>query len=111
MAVYYLPGATGFGTTFAGRPTALWSLPYPVILSNGPGFGVADNRFGFLISWATNATVVVEASPVLATPIWTPVSTNTLATDTESGHAAGTSQFTDPQWIDHPARLYRLVTP
>jgi hypothetical protein len=25
--VYYLPGTTGWGTTFGGRPTALWPLP------------------------------------------------------------------------------------
>ena len=103
VTIYYLPGTTGWGATFADRPTALWSLPYPVILSGGPGFGVAANGFGFLISWATNAAVVVESSPSLVTPVWTPVSTNTLT--------AGTSQFTDPQWTNHPARLYRLVMP
>jgi hypothetical protein len=44
---------------------------------------------------------VVEASPALSPPFWTPVSTNTLI--------AGTSRFTDPQWTNYPARLYRLV--
>ena len=110
VVVYYLPGTTGWNPTFDGRPTALWSLPYPVILSNGPGFGAAAGRFGFFISWATNATVVVEVSPALTTPVWTPVSTNTLTTDTESGQAAGTSQFTDPQWSNHPTCLYRVVS-
>ncbi|HRI12582.1 MAG TPA: hypothetical protein PLX89_06200 [Verrucomicrobiota bacterium] len=66
-----------------------------MILRSGPDFGVTANGFGFLISWATNAAVVVEASPSLAAPVWTPVSTNTLT--------AGTSQFTDPQWTNHPA--------
>jgi BspA type Leucine rich repeat region (6 copies) len=100
--VYYLPGTIGWGATFSGRPTAIWSLSYPVILSSGPGFGATANSFGFLISWATNATVLVEASLLLPTPVWTPVSTNVLT--------SGTSQFTDPQWTDHPARLYRVVT-
>ncbi|HRI15823.1 MAG TPA: leucine-rich repeat domain-containing protein [Verrucomicrobiota bacterium] len=100
--VYYLPGTTGWDMTFAERPTALWSLPYPVILSSGPSFGASPDGFGFLISWATNASVVVEASPSLAAPAWTPVSTNTLT--------AGTSPFTDPQWTNHPARLYRVVS-
>ena len=30
--VYYLPGTTGWGTTFGGRPTAQWN-PFPTILS------------------------------------------------------------------------------
>ena len=96
VTVYYLPGATGWGATYEGRPTALWSLPYPVIFSSDPGFG-------FLISWATNAAVVVEASPDLVAPDWTRISTNTLT--------AGSAQFTDPQWTDHPTRFYRVRTP
>lgn len=56
-----------------------------------------------MIFWAPNASVVVEASPAVATPAWTPVSTNLLTT--------GTAQFTDPQWTNQPARLYRLITP
>ena len=32
VAVYYLPGTMGWGTTFGGRPTALWlRTPEPVI--------------------------------------------------------------------------------
>ena len=101
LTVYRLPGTTGWSETFADRPTAVWLLPYPVILSSGPGFGAAVNGFGFMISWATNAAVVVETSPNLPQPVWTPMSTNVLT--------AGTSQFTDPLWIAHPARLYRIV--
>ena len=102
VTVYHLPGTTGWGTTFGDRPTALWSLPYPAILKSSPGFGVGENGFGFLISWATNAAVVVEASPNLATPVWAPVGTNILS--------AGTSQFTDPEWTHQPTRLYRLIS-
>jgi hypothetical protein len=101
--VYYLPGSTGWGTTFGGRPTALWWLPNPVILNSGPGFGVRTNRFGFVISWATNATVRVEASATLVNPTWLPVATNTLA--------AGWSYFCDPRWTNQPARFYRLGSP
>ncbi len=64
---------------------------------------VTANGFGFLISWATNASVVVEASPGLTTPVWTPVSTNTLT--------GGSSQFTDPDWKNHPTRFYRIRSP
>jgi hypothetical protein len=71
--VYYLPGTTGCGVTFGGRPTALWVLPKPLILSNGPNFGVQTNRFGFIISWATNRSVMVEACTNLNKPTWSRV--------------------------------------
>jgi len=101
--VYYLPGSTGWDTTFGGRPTALWALPNPVILNHGPSLGVQTNGFGFIISWATNLSVVVEACTGLANPIWTPVGTNTLT--------GGSSYFSDPEWTNYPTRLYRLRTP
>jgi hypothetical protein len=100
---YYLPGTTGWGSTFAGRPTALWVLPTPVILTLGSGFGVQTNGFGFVISWATNGSVVVDAATESANPAWSPVSTHTL-TD-------GWAYFSDPDWPDYPARLYRLRSP
>jgi hypothetical protein len=43
---------------------------------------------------------VVEASTTLANPVWSPVSTNTL-TD-------GWFYFSDPHWMDYPARFYRV---
>jgi len=101
--VYYLPGITGWGLTFGGRPTALWYLPNPLILNNRPGFGVRTNGFGFIISGATNISVVVEASTNLANPIWSPVGTNTLT--------GGSSSFSDPKWTNYPSRFYRLRSP
>jgi hypothetical protein len=105
--VYYLPGTTGWGATFGDpfgyRPTALWSLPYPLILTSGPDFGVQTNGFGFIISWATNLSVVVEACTNLVNPAWSPVGTNTLT--------SGSSYFSDPQWTNHHARFYRLRSP
>ena len=101
--VYYLPGTTGWASTFGGRPTALWVLPNPLILNNGPSFGVQTNGFGFLISWATNIPVVVEACTNPANPIWCPLRTNTL-TD-------GWVYFSDPEWTNYPARFYRLRSP
>jgi hypothetical protein len=97
--IYYLPGTTGWGAMFDGRPTAPWFLPNPLILNNGPGFGVQPGGFGFTISWATNASVVVEAATNLANPVWIPVSTNTLT--------GGTSYFSDPQWTNYHVRFYR----
>jgi hypothetical protein len=101
--LYYVPGTLGWGATLGGRPTAQWYLPKPVILDFGPSFGVQTNQFGFIISWATNLPVVVEASLNLATPTWSPLATNTLT--------SGSSYFTDPRWKNYPARFYRLRSP
>jgi hypothetical protein len=99
--VYYLPGTTGWGAMFDGVPTAPWFLPNPQILNHSAGFGVQPGGFGFTTSWATNASVVVEAATNLANPIWIPVSTNTLT--------SGTNYFSDPQWTNYPERFYRAV--
>jgi hypothetical protein len=100
VTVYYLPGTTGWGSTFSGRPTAPWVLPYPVMLTTPPSFGVGTNGYGFIISWATNASVVVEACTDLAHPTWSPVGTNALV--------EGWSYFSDPQWTNYASRFYRL---
>lgn len=101
--VYYLPGTTGWGANYGWLSTAPWLLPYPVILNFAPGFGAQSNSFNFLISWATNASVVIEACANVATDSWTPVSTNTLSN--------GTNYFSDPRWTNDPARFYRVCSP
>jgi hypothetical protein len=101
--VYCLPGTTGWTSTFGGLQTALWFLPNPLILTSSPSFGVQTNSFGFIISWATNLSVVVEACTNLTNPVWSPVSTNTLT--------GGWSSFSDPQWTNYPARFYRIRSP
>lgn len=101
--IYYLPGTTGWGSTFDGRPTALWFLPTPLVLNHSASFGVQPGGFGFTISWATNISVVVETATNLANPVWIPVSTNTLT--------GGTNYFSDPQWTNYPGRYYRLRSP
>jgi hypothetical protein len=98
--VYYLAGATGWGSTFAGRPTALWGLASPVILTTAPSFSIQTNGFVFTISGATSLSVAVEACTSLANPTWLPLSTNTLT--------GGSSNFCDPEWKNHPARFYRV---
>jgi sugar lactone lactonase YvrE len=77
--------------------------PPPTILLNDGSFGVRSNRFGFNINWAGGMTVVVEASPNLSNPIWTPVGTNTLT--------SSSSYFSDPQWTNYPSRFYRIRSP
>ena len=101
--VYYLPGTSGWGTTFGGRPTALWFLPNPLILTSGPSFGVQSNAFGFIISWATSLPVVVEACTNPANHSWSPVQTNALT--------GGWSYFSDPQWANYAGRFYRVRWP
>ncbi len=100
--VYYLPGTTGWGAMFDDYPTAPWFLPNPVILNNSAGFGVQPGGFGFTISWATNASVVVQAATNLANPVWIPVSTSPLT--------SGTNYFSDPQWTNYPERFYRVTS-
>jgi len=92
---YYLPGTTGWVPAFANWPMALWN---PTPQFTGPA-----DPFGFTITGSSNLVIVVEAATSLYNPDWTPVSTNTL-TD-------GSSLFSDPQWVNHPARYYRLRSP
>jgi hypothetical protein len=47
--------------------------------------------------------IVVEATTSLIAPIWSALGTNTL-TD-------GTSYFSDPDWVNHSDRFYRLRLP
>jgi len=101
--IYYLPGTAGWGSTFAGVPTAVWTLPYPLILTSNPSLGVRTNQFGFTVAWATNLNVVVEAATDLANPIWSPVQTNTLT--------SGWFYFSDPLWRNYPTRFYRIRSP
>ena len=100
---YYLPGTMGWGSTFGGVPTTSWYQPQPQVLSFEPTFGVQNNQFGFTISWATNVSVIVQASTNLAHPVWLPVSTNLLV--------GGTAYFSDLQWTNYPGRFYRLSSP
>jgi hypothetical protein len=98
--VYYLPGTTGWSDNYAERPTAPWVLPYPVILTSAPNFGIQTNWFGLRISWAANASVVVEASTRLGNSTWLPVGTNVLVN--------GWSDFSDVDWTKYSTRFYRI---
>jgi hypothetical protein len=100
VTVYYLPGTIGWGTDFSGVPMTLWTLPYPLILNNTPAFGLQSNQFSFTVSWATNLSVVIEASPDLGNLKWSPVTTNALS--------GGIFNFSDPQWTNYPNRFYRV---
>jgi hypothetical protein len=96
--VYYLPGTTGWGADFDGRPAVLWN---PQVQ---PGsFGVRTNQFGFNITGSSNLVVLIEASTSLVNPTWSPLQTNTL-----NGNSL---YFTDPQWTNYSSRFYRVTWP
>jgi len=98
VTLYYLPGATH--ATLDGLPTALW---LPQVQNCDASFGIRTNQFGFNINWASGQVVVVEAATNLASPVWTPVATNTLT--------GSPSYFSDPQSTNYPGRFYRLRSP
>jgi hypothetical protein len=100
VTAYYPPGTTDWDPTLGGRPTALW---LPQVVTRGASFGVQTNESGFDLSWASDRVIVVDACTNLAEPVWSPVSTNTLA--------GGLSSFSDPQWADYPVRFYRVRAP
>jgi hypothetical protein len=74
-----------------------------VILTFDPNFEVWSNNFGFIVSWAPNTQVVVEACTNLANPVWSSVATVTLT--------GGSAYFSDAQWTNYPDRFYRLRSP
>jgi hypothetical protein len=96
---YYLPGTTGWTTNYDGLPTALGTLPYPVILNSG----LKGGGFGFTVSWLTNIPVVVEAATTFSNPVWAPLQTNVPS--------GGMIQFLDLNWNNYPNRFYRARTP
>jgi hypothetical protein len=99
--VYYLPGTTGWGATFAGRvPPPFGTLRWVAV---GPSFGVRLNRFGFNVTGTADIPIVVEASTILAPPSWAPWQSGTLTN--------GLIYFTDPQWTNYPTRFYRIRSP
>ena len=98
--VYYMPGTSGWGSTFGGLQTALWR---PQAQTSDTALGVQTNRFGFTIDWASDKVLTVEATTDLAHPSWAPVAANTLN--------GGSSYFSDPHWTNYPARFYRLRSP
>jgi len=97
LKIYYPPGTSGWGDTFAGYPTVLWD---PRVQTGDGQFGVRTNRFGFNITGSTNLVVVVKACTNLNLPAWAAISTNALTN--------GISYFSDPQWQNYPGRFYCL---
>jgi hypothetical protein len=70
----------------------------PVILTDDGSLVVSSNRFGFNISGANGQVVVIEGSSNLVH--WTSLETNALRN--------GQFYFSDPAWMELPARFYRV---
>ena len=98
--VYYMPGATGWSSTFGGFQTLLWN---PQVQTGDGQFGVRNNQFGFNVTGTTNIPVVVEACTNLASITWVPLQACTLTN--------GAIYFSDPQWSSYPSRFYRITPP
>jgi hypothetical protein len=97
--VYYLPGTTGWGTNFLGRPTALWN---PTIQTSA-GLRIQNGQFGFTVTGTTSIPVVIETTSDLTGGVWTPLQSCTLTN--------GSIQFSDPQTGNYPQRFYGIGFP
>ena len=94
--INYYYGTTGWQPFYGGLPTLMLGAPAP---QAGAGTaGVKPGGFGFAINGVVNQTIVVETSTNLAT--WQPIWTNMLS--------AVSTNFVDPQWLNHPRRFYRM---
>jgi hypothetical protein len=98
--VYYLPGTTGWGSTFASRPAVLWN---PQIQASDASFGVRPNSFGFNITGTADIPLVIEASTNFAAGLWVPLQSCTLTN--------GLVYFSDRRRTNYPSRLYRVRSP
>jgi len=98
--VYYLPGTTGWGSTYAGVPAVLWN---PQIQTSDASFGVRLNGFGFNIAGTADIPFVIEGCASGVAGSWVPVQSGTLTN--------GLVYFNDPQWRHYPNRLYRIRSP
>jgi hypothetical protein len=97
--VYYYYGLTGWGPTYGGLPTVMLGAPAPQVSTGSAG--VKPGGFGFTVTGVVNQTIVVEASTNLTN--WQSIWTNTLS--------AVSTNFVDPEWLNHPRRFYRLRSP
>jgi hypothetical protein len=97
---YYLPGTTGWGTTYAGIPAVLWN---PTTQSANNNFVAGVSQFGFNIVGTADIPIVIEASADLAAGTWVPLQSCTLTN--------GSIYFSDPQSLILSARFYRIRSP
>lgn len=90
--IYYLPNTTGWGSTYAGRPTVLWN-PCCANLS------MAGGMFSFTVTGTTNIPVAVEFSTNFLA--WSRLCTTNLL--------GGSISFTDPASGNYKRGFYRVT--
>jgi len=100
VTVYYLPEATGWGETFAGRPTAIWHWDEPELSIEQMTLDSAGVHFSIL--GPAGRTVLVQACAGPVAWDWQDLGTYLL-------DESGANAFTDPAWADFPTRFYRAV--
>lgn len=100
VSVYYKSDSSGWASRFGGRQAILWN---PGILTSDGNFGLLSGKFGFTISGHDSELIKIETCTSLETESWQAVSTTSLT--------ASSAYFSDPDWIDHPKRFYRLSMP
>jgi hypothetical protein len=98
--IYYLPGTTGWSSSFAGKPALEWN---PQILAGDSSFGVQNNAFGFSVTGNPDLPIVIEAASNLVAPAWSQLQCGTLTN--------GSVYFSDSDWANHSMRFYRLSFP
>jgi hypothetical protein len=97
---YYLPGTTGWGSTYQEIPAVLWN---PLIQTGDGNFGVQNNQFGFDIKGTAAIPIVVEGCTNLANPVWTALTNVTLTN--------GLFHFSEPAQPASAGRFYRIGSP
>jgi hypothetical protein len=100
VIVYYLPGTTNWTSSWEDRPALLWN---PQAQTGDANFGVRTNQFGFTITGTPNIPLVLEACTNLAVSDWVTLQSCTLTN--------GSIYFNDPEWTNHPSRIYRIRSP
>lgn len=100
VTVYYLPGATGWGPTYAGVPTKLWN---PLMQSAAANFGAGTRQFAFNIAGTVDIPIVIEACANPSGDSWVDLQSCTLTN--------GMIYFSDPEPVAFPARFYRIRSP
>jgi hypothetical protein len=97
---FYLPGTTGWGSTFGELPAFQWNAQVQIA---GTSFGVMGNQFGINVTGNANTPIVLEACTNLAHPVWFPLQNLTLTN--------GSGFFSEPLQTNNSCCYYRLRSP
>jgi len=96
VTVYYLPGTTGWGATFVGRPAVLWNPEFSAV-------GLQPTPVSLTVTGTPGIPVALEATTNLLADGWLRLHTTNLT--------GGSIDFHDPDWSNYPGRCYHVVGP